>query len=403
MNHERPVLIICLLVLFFVVLNYNNEKTDALPLIVHDETESIRNRDFLLSDVDMNVLPNQDNLFRTRNEIANLTDNLKAINYNDIKSVKFFYGDNGTIIADVLINNNNSEYGFTDGTTYGMAININPFPNATEPRITDADYIYKYVYSKGTWYKALSIRHSGGEQKSFAPEKIESRNINLTEHFIRLEFDNSKIGKPDSFQVQFFAWTRPNLPTNLSYSFIDIIPWIEVPTPEISLSLDREINKVFPQDTKKLNLILKSTSTLSKIVKLCQNEFCESEPERKCDNYCWNFERNTTQLSPLENMVYIPVTLSTGNIDPEKLHAQMYAYISPADESKLSNSPVKILKVWDFDVGDHWSEAWENFKSIPSHILALIVSIITFVGGLFIDRKWLSTKVKNLLRKKKNL
>lgn len=87
------------------------------------------------------------------------------------------------------------------------------------------------------------------------------------------------------------------------------------------------------------------------------------------------------------------------NIDPEKLHAQMHVYISPEDESKLSNSPDMILKVWDLDVGDRWSKAWENFKSIPSHILALIVSIITFVGGLFIDRKSLSSKVKNLLKK----
>ena len=110
-----------------------------------------------------------------------------------------------------------------------MAININRFPNPFEPRITDADYVYRYVYSKGTLYKVLSIRHSGGEQKSFAPDKIQSRNINLREHFIRLEFDTTKIGKPDSFQVQFFAWTSPSLGSNQSYSFIDIIPWIEVP------------------------------------------------------------------------------------------------------------------------------------------------------------------------------
>ena len=100
------------------------------------------------------------------------------------------------------------------------------------------------------------------------------------------------------------------------------------------------------------------------------------------------------------NLAYLPVTLSTKNIDPEKLHIQLFALISPVDKFIVTNLPDKKLKVWNLDVGDRWSEAWEGLLSIPPHILALLVSIFTFFGGLFIDRKSLSSKVKNLLKNK---
>jgi len=401
MNPEPQLLVICfLLMIFLIIFSLNSRNVEALRLIVQDEDETIRNHDFLMTDEDMNVLRNQSDLFSVLNETTNPTKNFTDINYIDLKNVKFFYADNGTIIADVVINNA-TNYRFNEGTAYGMAININPFPNATKPELTDADYIYKYVYNKGAWYNVLAIRHAGGEERSFEPSRIDSHGLNKTENYVRINFNSNKIGKPDSFQVQFFGWTKVNLPNNHTYSLIDIIPWIEVPEQEISLSLDREINKVYPDDTKIINVIVKSTSKLSKSIKLCQDEYCKPV---ECNNYCWNFRKingtiqDSIQLSPPTNLVYLPVTLVTKNIDSGKLHIQLFAHISPTDKVTATNLPDKKLIVWDLDVGDRWSAAWEGLISIPAHILALLVSIFTFFGGLFIDRKTLSSKVKNLLK-----
>ena len=404
---ERQLLVICsILVIFLITFTVTSGKAEALRLIVRDEDESVRNSDFLMTDADMNVLENQSDLRKVLKEATNQAGNNSDINYMDLKNVKFFYADNGTIVADIVFNNN-TNYKFNEGTTYGMAININAFPNATKPELTDADYIYKYVYNKGAWYNILGIEHSGGEERYFSPNKIDSNGLNKTQNYVRMKFDTNRIGKPDSFQVQFFGWTRVPL-SNQSYSLIDVIPWIEVPEQEISLSLDRAINKVYPDDSKSLNVIIKSTSELSKTIKLCQDELCNPV---ECINYCWNFTKingtvhDSVALSPPTNLRYLPVTLVTKNIGSGKLHTQLYANISPADKKTATSKPDKEPMVWDFDVGNKWRDRWDYIINLPSHIFTLgvtiITAIVTFLGGLLIDRKSLTLKLKNLFKKEK--
>jgi len=147
---------------------------------------------------------------------------------------------------------------------------------------------------------------------------------------------------------------------------------------------------------------------LSKTIKLCQNEFCKPV---KCDNYCWNFTKingtvqDSVTLSPPRNLHYLPVTLDTRNIGSGKLHTQLFAYISASDKVTATNNPDEKLMVWDLDVGDHWRDRWDYIINLPSHIFALgvtiITGIVTFLGGLFIDRKSLTSKVKNLFKKEK--
>ena len=390
MNHETELLVMCLLMLFIFVFSMNSKNVEALRLIVHDEDESQFNQDFLLADEDMNPLADQTARIVTLNEVKKTTNNFKELNYADLKSIKFFYADNGTIIADIVLNKD-TNYRFAEGTAYGMAININAFPNASNPVLSDADYIYKYVYNKGTWNKVLAIRHSGGEEKSFSPNKIGSNNLNETENFVRMDFNTAKIGKPDSFQVQFFAWTNANLPNNHSYSLIDVTRWIEVPEPKIFLTLDRTI-KVYPNEPKTLSVTLNSTSSLSKNIDL---QFCQ---HRDC-------ELSSTTLSPPTNLDHVSVTLNTKNIiDP--LHLNFTAFISPNDPFTAWSQSNKEQKVWNVDVvvGDHWSEKWESLIKIPPHIILLLVSIVTFIGGIFIDKKGLSLRFNKFLknRRKKN-
>lgn len=387
MNHETKLLGMSLLIIFVFVFSMNSRNVEALPLIVQDEDESLINHDFLLADEDMNLLSNQSTRLIALKEVASATNNFKGINYADLKSIKFFYADNGTIIADIVINKD-TNYRFVEGTVYGMAINMNPFPNASNPVLTDADYIYKYVYNTGIWYEVLAIRHAGGEEKSFRPNRIDSNNLNETENYVRMEFNTANIGKPDSFQVQFFAWTKANLPNNHSYSLIDVTPWIEVPPPEIFLSLDGKI-KVYPDEPQTLNVRLNSTSSLSKNIdlKLCQDNDCKPI--------------NSTTVSPPTKLAYLPVLLRTENIGPKKLHLQFFAYVSPTDAFTAPNFPNP--KVWDLDVdvGDRWLERWDSLTHIPPHILLLLVSIVTFIGGIFINKQSLSSRFKKFMKSRR--
>lgn len=394
MNDETELLVMCLLMIIVFVFGMNVRNVEALRLIVQDEDESLINHDFFLSDEDMNVLSNQSTRLEALKQISDATK-FKGINYADLKSIKFFYADNGTIVADIVLNKD-ANYSFVEGTAYGMAINMNPFPNASSPIITDADYIYKYVYNNGTWYKVLAIKHAGGEEKSFRQSRIESDNLNEKENYVRMVFNTGNIGKPDSFQVQFFAWTKATLPNNYTYSLIDVTPWIEVPPPEISLSLDEKKIKVYPGDPPKTIYVkLNSTSSLSKNIDL---KFCQ-------DNKC-RFIMSTTLTPPTKKTASLPITLQTENIDPSKLHLQLFAYVSPTDAFTVANLPNPKLKVWDLDVevGNHLLETWQGLTKIPPHILLLLVSIFTFIGGIFINKESLSLRFKKFLesRRKKH-
>ena len=403
-SHGIKILVISLLMVFLLVLFINSHNVEALRLVVHDEDEDKQEGDFLFTDENMKVL-NQTSHFNDREQIKNATKNYTQINYIDLKNVKFFYDGNGTILADVIINND-TNYAFSDETTYGIAININSFPNPARPAIIDADYIYRSVYNKNsnTWFKVLGIQHSQGEEKPFSRPHAEPEHnfLNQTEHYVRMRFDTNNIGSPEEFQVQFFAWTKVNLSnssTNLIYHLIDLTPWIEVPQPVISLSLNPEISKIYPQENKQEYVEVKSTSkVLSANIRLCQNEDCTKPIDCGLPSgYCWIFTQgDRAVLSPPVNFASVPVTLNTKKIDSGKAHLQMFADIYPVDAGV--NLPDKKVQVWDLDVGDHTSEVFQGLIESPIKY-PYIITIIAFIGGLFIDRKSVSSHINKGLER----
>lgn len=395
---------ISLLISLLLSFNILAQNVHALHVVVHDEDEQQLVHDFLITDEHMRVLANQGNISNVYDLLGKTAAGYKGINYIDIKNVKFFYSENGTIIAE-LLTNDDTNYNFTDGTTYGMAININSFPNPARPLITDADYIYKFVYNNGTWDQVLTIQHMEGDEKPLSSGKLDEKEFNEQNHFVRMKFDTNKIGKPDEFQIQFFGWTKARISGNESYSLIDVIPWIEVPTPDISMSLNPTISKVYPWESTPEKIMIKSTSAMSTGIKLCQDENCNVP---NCDAYCWNFTRGSIRkdgivLTPPANFGSIDVTLNTRNVDHGKQRLEMFANIYPIDVTTRSNLPDKKLQVWDLDVGDHNLENFQNLANLPNvypYMISILIPLGTFIGGVFVDKKELTRRIKRLTKRK---
>ncbi len=141
-----------------------NSNIQALNVVVDDEDDSLVNHDFIVTDENMNPVILGGNRTAILNSIEKETAKYEKLNHVDIQNVKFFYDKgNKTTFSQIAIKPGN--YGYTEGTTYGMAININPFLNSSMPQITDADYIYKFVFNKGNWYEILAVQHTPGEQE----------------------------------------------------------------------------------------------------------------------------------------------------------------------------------------------------------------------------------------------
>ena len=293
-------LVIALLPVLLLFFNINNWKVEALRVMVQDQDENQQDYDFLFADRNLKQIQ-LENRFNATQNVTKVTDNYKDINYLDIKNVKFLYA-NGSIIAEIVFNKERNSK-FAEGTTYGMAININPFQNPSKPEITDADYIYKFIFINGSWNKVLGIQHSHGEEEHFPPEKLEQNNpLNAGADYARMNFNTAKIGSPEEFQVQFFASSNVKISNSLNYTLVDVVPWIEVPQSTVSLSLNPDVSKVYPWDTKKLDIVITSTSKAStdKVV---------FSPDLKCsnDSYlpygsllpygsqpCWILDENST-------------------------------------------------------------------------------------------------------------
>jgi hypothetical protein len=417
------VLIVTFLSLLALSFNIENQEVKASRVIVQDEDEHGQNNDFIFTDENMKQ-KRLENLTAVTGNISNVTGNYRNISYIDIKNVKFLYDNsNGTIIADIVINKEPYD-DFAEGTTYGMAININPFQNSSNPEIADADYLYRFIFNNGSWNKVLGIQHTHGEEQPFAREKLEPSNpLNAKERYIRMPFNTAKIGNPEEFQVQFFASTKVKI-NSTNYTLVDVVPWIEIPPSTVKLALDPEVTKVYPQDKKKVDIVLNTTSRVSSdIVRLCQNDECSNDPNScslgelsllarvlnnkefcvdfiRCSTYCWIFDEKAAKISPEKNTYAIHAMLITKDITPPSLGVTLTAKDSPSTGLGVVQEEKDISHTWHFAVGSYHSDFILSALDFPNkypYIIGLVTSIGTFFFGLFLDKGSVSSKIKNFL------
>lgn len=381
-----------------------NWDVQALNVVVDDEDDSLLNHDFMVTDENINPVLLGNDRIKILGLIENETTNYETLNHIDIQNVKFFYDKgNKTIFTEIAIKAGN--YSYTDGTTYGMAININPFLNPSSPQITDADYVYKFIFNNGTWSEILGVQHTPGEQKMLSTSLVNiSKFLNETENYIRMNFHMNRIGSPEDFQAQFFASGNVNIPTGKSYTLTDVIPWIEVPTATISLSLEPEISKVYPQQKLHENIIINSTSKIAHKVQLCQNEKCDGSPV-VCSTFCWEFERVGAILIPPSNLDSISAILTANNTNKISQDFRLSARDFQLESAGIFNRPTDISKTWHVRVGEFWSDLLLGILDIPKkypYIIGIISSTLSFFIGVYVSKhqKPLHSKISKLLKRK---
>lgn len=395
----------CLLIIFlFPKVNWN---VQALNVEVEDEDDSIVKNDFIVSDENMNPEVLGKDRMVILKAIEDETKMYQTLHYADIQNVKFFYDKgNKTIFTQIAIKPGN--YHYTNGTTYGMAININPFQNAI-PQITDADYIYKFLFDKGRWSEILAVQHTPGQQKILSTSSVNSSKfLNEKENYIRMNFDMNRIGKPEEFQVKFFTSANQSIPTGKSYMLIDKIPWIEIPTATISLSLEPEISKIYPQQPPiPEKIIVNSTSKIAHV-------FVITPHNKKCDvqhassDYCWHFEGPTSILIPPSSFESIPVTLRAYNLSKISHDIFLkYSYFQLQPQASGGNIPTSISKPWHIKVGEFWPDLLQGVLEIPNKypwIIGLISGTGSFFLGFFVsnNQEPLQSKIKKLFTRKKH-
>jgi hypothetical protein len=402
--HRNYLLVIALLPVLVLSFNINNWKVEALRVMVQDQDENQQDYDFLFADRNLKQIQ-LENRFNAIQNVRNVTDNYKDINYLDIKNVKFLYDNtNGSIIAEIVFNKERNSK-FAEGTTYGMAININPFQNSSKPEITDADYIYKFIFINGSWNKVLGIQHSHGEEEHFPPEKLEQNNpLNAGGDYTRMKFNTAKIGSPEEFQVQFFASSNVKISSSLNYTLVDVVPWIEVPQSTVSLSLDPDVSKVYPWDTKKVDIVISSNSKAS-------TDYVIFSPDLKCSNDylpygsllpygsrpCWILDEHSTIVSPAKKSHSIHAALITRNLTGQSITVTLPATDITTNGPGVTAESKDISQTWHFRVGSPYSDFIESGLDFPnkySYIIGLIAAIGTFISGIFVSKEKTSERVK---------
>ena len=382
-----------LLILLFS-FTINSDSAQALNVNVQDQDESLVADDFAYYDLNMHPIGGFDNKIAIRQE----TGNFSTIKHLDIQNIKFFY-HNGNITAEILIKEGGN-YNFTNGTTYGMAININNFRHSV-PEIADADYIYRYILNNKDWYRVLAIAHTSGQEENItsSPTNL-SKFFNENKHYIRMNFNTKEIGSPEEFQVLFFAAGIVRVPSNQSYFVIDYIPWIEVPQPRIFVSLEPPIHNVYPNDNKKVNLIINSTSKVPHRIQLCQNEACINNATKSA-KYNWEFKENGVEVPPTGSYT-VPTVLSTGTINEVGDDFELFYRDAPVGVAGVLQVPVPLSKTWHLTVSSPLYDLAIWLADLPVRY-PYIVSAVSFLGGFLFHRnhKLFSSKAKKLLSKLK--
>ncbi len=219
-----------------------------------------------------------------------------------------------------------------------------------------------------------------------------------------MNFDMNRIGSPEEFQIRFFTTSTVGNLTGKPYTLTDVIPWIEVPTPIISLSLEPEISKVYPQQQPiSEKIIINSTSKITHKVQLHpQNKIC---PVGLDGDYCWEFERLGAILIPPSNLDSVPVTLKINNMSKISHDFVLRAVDFQFEGAGISHKSSDITKVWHIRVGDFWPDLLQGVLDIPNkypYIIGIISSTGSFFLGFFVSKnqKPIHSKIRKLLNRK---
>lgn len=399
MSRGNESLTICLLILPVLTFIVNGHEVQALRPFVDDEDEA-QDFDFAITAINSSNLGNAS---AVKHLILEKTKNYENEGYADIKNVKlFYYNSNGTIAAEI-VTGKSGNYNFSDRTTYGVAINLNPFLNPVNPGMQEADYIYRFIFNNktGNWSRYLAIEHNQGEEKILSgPRASAGPILNKTEHYVRMFIDLSKIGAPEKFQVKFFASTIINTVTNGSYFLTDDTPWIEVPQPVISLSVEPEISEIYPDQNKTVKINVKSTSNISQTVKLCSDKtlLLNCQDPKDCSNFCWNFlNTSTVVVGPPTNFNTVPakfVSKTIGN-EGDIMYTNLYYSSYPTDTSVGTPHP-SAFKV-RLIVGNYWTDVRNSIFEFPVKY-PYVPTAIFLVAGFTVHRIGF-TRIKGIFKR----
>ncbi len=167
------------------------------------------------------------------------------------------------------------------------------------------------------------------------------------------------------------------------------------------------LSKLYPKETREINIILKSNSNITQQVQVCQNIDCVKP--KYCNEYCWNFSNLNSNITtdairflvPPTNTEIIPANLTTNNLKPNIQYVNLYYRFGQMNVSKiLEPGPIQT---WRFAVGNHMEEGVTGILDFLVKY-PYINTAISFLGGLAIHRvhKPVSSRLKTKLKQRRD-
>ncbi len=327
------------------------------------------------------------------------------LNFNPYDIIAIDYFSHGNALnATLWLSSSIEEPDVTSIASFEMLIDITSVYDAGQ------DYLVKVEWNKmnKTWDKTVqSISPSTGKNNviDFGEFKtIEKQTYNTKDlfksgkNYVDLSVTLDSLSFPDYYSIIFFSSNSYYTKTGYFCKIIDISDQVQVPPPDISLSLSQNSISLFPNDEKKIEIIMESSTKLNSYVVLSTSKINGIESKftpNETSIYSSGLANSELSIKALNNAKPRLFTLPIYSIItfPTALKNQLSNEIAnntlSANIFKYSNLTVEVLKPLTFT--EKFSNAWNDLGIALSGFISLTITII---GALFtltiyiLRKKW---------------
>ena len=322
----------------------------------------------------------------------------EQLNFKPYDIIAIDYFSNGKDLNTTLwISASVEEPDITAISSFEMLMDVSSVYDAGQ------DYLIKLEWNKinKTWDKTVqAVSPSTGNNKiiDFGEFRIiEKQNYHTGDifekgkNYVDLSVTLDSISSPDQYSLIFIVSNSYYTKNGYFCKIVDISDQVQVPPPDVLISLSQNSISLFPGDEKQLEIIMESSTKLNSYASLSTSKINGIESKftpNETSIYSSGLAKSTLYIKALNNAEPRLFTLPIYSIItfPTALKNQLSNEIAnntlSANIFKYSNLTVEILKPLTFT--DQFSKIWNDVGIAFSGFISLIITIIGALSTLTI-------------------
>jgi len=316
---------------------------------------------------------------------------VKTVGPVDIKTVNYF-SDGRHLNATLWLDKKFGDQLSSDIETlgYGMYIDADSDYNTGWEGV---DYQLEVAMKNGTWKRNLLEFSSSGEPRFLEPERTESNFYAKNSSYVLLSLNLDTLVSPEKYKLLFYSTEKSKEDSNKK---IDFTEWVNVPAPELGLSISPSFIELRSGENKTVEVKVNSTSGFEPTVHFLTNKQSEMEASFNPDTVrIPPYGMATTQLEIKVNDKALPHRQSVlihanASYAPELITANQHS----ADESMFPKATKNIIKrsamIVDImpkltDV-QKFMEMWNTYSSPMIFVYGILAGITPLIYNIIRKR-----------------